>query len=80
MMGLVRSEDIESRFDRYVDGLVGVIGHADRAGPLHDYLLGLILPGERKSVEPLAAITAPARTAAQHHQSLLHFVGAGEMV
>ncbi len=38
--------------------------------------LGLVLPGERKSVEPMAAITAPERTAAQH-QSLLHFVGAG---
>jgi SRSO17 transposase len=33
-----------------------------------------MLPGERKSVEPMAAKTAPARTAAQH-QSLLHFVG-----
>jgi SRSO17 transposase len=33
-----------------------------------------MLPGERKSVEPMAAKTAPARMAAQH-QSLLHFVG-----
>src|SRR5262249_50430839 len=50
------------------------MGHADRTGPLRDYCTGLILPGERKSVEPMAARTAPARTAAQH-QSLLHFVG-----
>jgi SRSO17 transposase len=75
-MGIAKARDIESRFARYVDGLVSVIGHADRVGPLHDYLLGLVLPGERKSVEPMAAITAPERTAAQH-QSLLHFVGAG---
>src|SRR6266436_2153589 len=75
-MGLAKGKDIESRFARYVEGLVSVIGHADRAGPLHDYFLGLVLPGERKSVEPMAAITAPGRTAAQH-QSLLHFVGAG---
>jgi SRSO17 transposase len=34
------------------------------------------MPCERKSVEPMAAITAPERTAAQH-QSLLHFVGEG---
>ncbi len=34
------------------------------------------MPVERKSVEPMAAITAPGRTAAQH-QSLLHFVGQG---
>ncbi|RUY08020.1 hypothetical protein EOA25_14610, partial [Mesorhizobium sp. M2A.F.Ca.ET.040.01.1.1] len=51
-----------------------VIGHADRAEPLKDYCLGLLMPMERKSVEPLAAVTAPSRVAAKH-QSLLHFVG-----
>jgi len=62
------------RFAAYVDGLASVIGHADRVGPLRDYCTGLMLPGDRKSVEPMAARTAPGRTAAQH-QSLLHFVG-----
>ena len=66
--------DSESRFSAYVEGLVSVIGHADRASPLRDYCLGLMMPCERKSVEPMAAVTAPGRTAAQH-QSLLHFVG-----
>jgi SRSO17 transposase len=66
----------ESRFATYVEGLVSVIGHADRARPLRDYCLGLMMPCERKSVEPMAAATAPERTAAQH-QSLLHFVGEG---
>jgi len=75
-MGLYGAKDIELRFAGYVDGLVSVIGHADRAGPLRDYCTGLIMPCERKSVEPMAAITAPGRTAAQH-QSLLHFVGQG---
>src|ERR1019366_2843697 len=73
-MGLHGAIDIELRFTRYVEELVSVIGHADRAGPFHDYCTGLVMPGERKSVEPMAAITAPGRTAAQH-QSLLHFVG-----
>ena len=73
-MDKLTSGESESRFSAYVEGLVDVIGHADRAGPLRDYCLGLLLPGERKSVEPLAAVTAPARVAAQH-QSLLHFVG-----
>jgi SRSO17 transposase len=73
-MGFAETKDIESRFAGYVEELVSVIGPTDRAGPLHDYLLGLLLPGERKSVEPMAAITAPERTEAQH-QSLLHFVG-----
>ena len=66
----------EGRFSAYVEGLVSVIGHADRAKPLRDYCVGLLMPGERKSVEPMAAVTAPQRTAAQH-QSLLHFVGEG---
>ena len=73
-MDLRTANDSESRFSGYVEGLVSVIGHADRAGPLHDYCVGLMLPCERKSVEPMAAVTAPERTAAQH-QSLLHFVG-----
>jgi SRSO17 transposase len=71
-----QSETSESRFVAYVEGLVSVIGHADRAQPLRDYCTGLIMPCERKSVEPLAVVTAPARVAAQH-QSLLHFVGEG---
>ena len=68
------STDSASRFEAYVEGLVSVIGHADRARPLRDYCVGLMMPCERKSVEPMAAVTAPERTAAQH-QSLLHFVG-----
>jgi SRSO17 transposase len=74
-MGLEASSS-EGRFSAYVEGLVSVIGHADRAKPLRDYCVGLLMPGERKSVEPMAAVTAPQRTAAQH-QSLLHFVGEG---
>ncbi len=61
------------RFETFVDALADVIGHADRVRPLRDYCLGLLAPAERKSVEPLAAVTAPSRVAAQH-QSLLHFV------
>src|SRR6201993_3146126 len=73
-MGLQRTADTESRFVAYVDGLAGVIGHGDREGPLRDYCTGLVMPCERKSVEPMAAVTAPARVGAQH-QSLLHLVG-----
>src|ERR1700716_2613881 len=73
-MDLRTSGGSESRFSAFVERLVSVIGHADRARPLFDYCIGLIMPGERKSVEPMAAVTAPDRTAAQH-QSLLHFVG-----
>jgi len=64
----------QARFDAYVEALVEVIGHADRAKPLNDYCVGLLMPGERKSVEPMAAIVAPTRVSAKH-QSLLHLVG-----
>jgi SRSO17 transposase len=72
-MGFPRAEGSESRFARFVESIVSVIGHADRARPLWDYCVGLVLPCERKSVEPMAAVTAPERVSAQH-QSLLHFV------
>ena len=64
------------RFSFYLDQLTEVIGHADRERPLRDYCAGLLVSEGRKSVEPMAAVTAPERTAAQH-QSLLHFVGEG---
>ena len=72
-MAKVSGRSSKARFAAYVEKLTGVIGHADRAGPLRDYCTGLLMPAERKSVEPMAAVTAPARVAAQH-QSLLHFV------
>ena len=68
------SEGSEIRFAAYVEALGAVLGHADRQAPMHDYCLGLMMPLARKSVEPLAAVTAPAGVAAKH-QSLLHFVG-----
>jgi SRSO17 transposase len=55
----------EAHFSAYVEALAGVIGHANRVGPLKDYCIGLILPGERKSVEPMAAVIARARTRAR---------------
>jgi SRSO17 transposase len=73
-MSRLGREGSEARFALFVEALVGVIGHADRATPLRDYCTGLLMPADRKSVEPMAAVTAPSRIAAQH-QSLLHFVG-----
>ena len=69
-----RGEGSEARFAAYVEALSGVVGHADRARPLRDYCTGLLMPCERKSVEPMAAIVAPSRVSGEH-QSLLHFVG-----
>jgi SRSO17 transposase len=63
----------EERFGGYVERLGDVLGHADRRGPLRAYCTGLLLPGERKSVEPMAARVEPFRVGAAH-QSLHHFV------
>src|SRR5271165_2571792 len=41
--------------------------------PLKNYCMGLLLPGERKSVEPMAALLAP-NNVRHMHQSLHHFV------
>src|SRR3972149_949610 len=51
-----------------------VLGHADREEPMREYCTGLMLPLERKSVEPIAAHVGPQAVSAKH-QSLLHFVG-----
>jgi SRSO17 transposase len=67
-------DDTESRFVAYVQELTTVIGHPLRSGPLKDYCTGLVAAEGRKSVEPIASLTAPANVSAQH-QSLLHFVG-----
>lgn len=62
-----------SRFDEHVNRLGEELGHADRLEPLRAYLTGLMLPGERKSVEPMAAKIDPRR-ASSLHQSMHHFV------
>ena len=67
----------EARFAAYVDTLAGVLGHADRAGPLLDYCTGLLMPCERKSVEPIASTVSPARSSTRGKQDLrLHRVAA----
>src|SRR3954471_17554151 len=57
----------EERFDDYVERLGDTLGHADRRGPLRAYATGLLLPGERKSVEPMAARVAPGDLQQLHH-------------
>jgi SRSO17 transposase len=63
----------ESRFSAYVERLGRALGHADRIVPFRSYCAGLLLPGDRKSVEPIAARVEPARVQATH-QSLHHLV------
>ena len=63
----------QKRFAAYLDSLAEAAGHLDRAVPLKNYCKGLLLPGERKSVEPIAARLAPDNVR-RMHQSLHHVV------
>jgi SRSO17 transposase len=63
----------EDRFAAYMNSLAQAAEHADREEPLKAYCKGLLLPGARKSVEPMAARLAPDNVR-QMHQSLHHVV------
>ena len=63
----------ERRFHDLLERLALALGHADRREPLRAYLTGLCLPGDRKSIEPMAARVDPRHVRARH-QSMHHFV------
>src|SRR5437764_15339809 len=72
-MNLEGTEDSASRFAAYVGELTSVIGHVDRARPMRDYCAELVVTEGRRSVEPIAAVTAPNEVTVQH-QRLLHLL------
>ena len=63
----------EKRFAAYIEGLATAAGHEDRHAPLKNYCKGLLLPGERKSIEPMAARLDPDNIQPMR-QSLHHLV------
>jgi len=63
----------EERFAAYIESLAEAAGHADRNAPLKNYCKGLMLPGERKSIEPMAVRLDPDHVR-KVHQSLHHLV------
>jgi hypothetical protein len=56
----------EAAFDAYVEALVEVVGHADRAEPLKDYCLGLLMPVEENVEETLTYYRLPLA----HHKHM----------
>jgi len=56
-----------------MEGLANAAGHEDRHVPLKNYCKGLLLPGERKSIEPMAARLDPENVQPMR-QSLHHLV------
>ena len=71
--GKSQDEKRKERFEGYVAKLIDAVGHKDRAGPCRNYCVGLLLPGDRKSMEPIAARIEPEAVSRQH-QSIHHFV------
>ena len=63
----------QRRFAAYLDSLARAAHHADRSEPLKNYCRALLLPLQRKSVEPMAARLAPDNVR-RTHQSLHHLV------
>lgn len=68
-------QGLEQRFKQYSDLIVSKLGHVDREEPAGLYLRGLILPGDRKSVEPMAARVRGHATD-KTRQSMGHVVAA----
>lgn len=71
------SVTLEGRFEQYCQSIVGALGHADRQAPAKWYLKGLMLPGQRKSVEPMAARIHPEDVRSAH-QSMHHLVSTSD--
>jgi SRSO17 transposase len=65
------SDGIGQRFEAYCGLITAEMEHADRRMPAQWYLKGLILPGERKSVKPMAARVCPDNVQSAH-QSMHH--------
>jgi len=68
---------LEARFERYGEAMAAALGHADRVAPATWYLQGLMLPGGRKSVEPMAARVRP-QAVRSTHQSMHHLVSTSD--
>src|SRR6187402_1769565 len=67
------SAAMERRFEEYVHELGAVVGHDARRRGLGDYVGGLLLPGGRKSMEPIAERLDPDNVS-RRHQAIQHFV------
>ncbi|AOS17063.1 DDE endonuclease [Xanthomonas oryzae pv. oryzae] len=69
----VLNRTLEVRFEQYGEVVAAALSHADRKQPAHWYLKGLLLPGGRKSVEPMAARVHPQNVRSAH-QSMHHLM------
>ncbi len=64
--------DWQAELDRFLEPFVARLGHRARRAMCPLYVAGLIGPGDRKSIQPMAA-----RLGLRSHDALHHFVSAG---
>src|SRR5215212_7251473 len=69
---MATAEDWQDELRRWLGPFLSHLGHKARRRMCPLYVAGLIGPGERKSVQPMAS-----RTPAADYDQLHHFVGAG---
>jgi SRSO17 transposase len=69
---MATAEDWQDELRRWLGPFLSHLGHKARRRMCPLYVAGLIGPGERKSVQPMAS-----RTPAAEYDQLHHFVGAG---
>src|SRR3954467_12902592 len=69
---MATAEDWQDELRRWLQPFLSHLGHKARRRMCPLYVAGLIGPGERKSVQPMAS-----RTPAAEYDQLHHFVGAG---
>ena len=69
---MATAEDWQDELRRWLGPFLSHLGHKARRRMCPLYVAGLIGPGERKSVQPMAS-----RTSAADYDQLHHFVGAG---
>ena len=65
-MGNAAGNGLQSRFEKYSEVMIKALGHASREQAARWYLRALMLPGERKSVEPMAARVHPDDVPSAH--------------
>lgn len=73
MDDLTLPPELGEPWQAYLSAITGVLGRPERQAGLRAYCTGLLLPGARKSIEPIAARLGGARQSARH-QALHHFV------
>jgi SRSO17 transposase len=68
----------QAALDRFFDGVGRVLGRKERRANFALYAMGLLSKLERKSMEPIAALTAgnDAEAAAKLYGQLVHFTSA----